>query len=69
MKKAIGGFVLGTVVGVFVYMKLLSTSLAKGLERGPVVYEDENIKIKRSKLSNGKMMEFAWVFDKKESEQ
>ena len=60
MKKAIGGFILGAVFGWFCMSELISLTA----DRGPTIYDDEEIKIKQCQTKGGKLLNLAMIFDK-----
>lgn len=64
MKKVIGGLVAG-LIGCFTFIVLFVVGLNQIWERGPVVYEDDDIKVKRGLFSDGQLSSLAWVTDKK----
>lgn len=65
MKKVIGGLVAGLIGGCAFMTVLFSVGLDKTCERGPVVYEDDDIKVKRGLFNDGQLSNLAWVTDKK----
>lgn len=64
MKKVIGGLVAG-LIGCFTFIVLFVVGLDQICERGPVVYEDDDIKVKRGLFRDGQLSSLAWVTDKK----
>lgn len=65
MKKVIGGLVAGLIGGCAFMTVLFSAGLSQICARGPVVYEDDDIKVKRGLFSNGQPSSLAWITDKK----
>lgn len=65
MKKVIGGLTVGGIIGGLTCFALFCTGLGDIIKRGPIIYEDDNIIIKRARYSDGHLGNLAWVTDKK----
>lgn len=65
MKKAIGGALVGFIIGFISASNGMGFVIGEGCNRGPIVHEDDDIIIKQCKKSNGELTPIAWVLNKK----
>lgn len=64
MKKVIGGLTVGGIIGSLTFFALFRTGLGDIINKGPILYEDDNI-IEGARYSAGHLGRLAWVTDKK----
>lgn len=64
MKKELGFLLGGVILGYIGYGRLLARGITDGINRGPVIYEDDNIIVKQGQYFNGKLSNLAWVKSK-----
>lgn len=64
MNILIGGLI-GFIAGGYVVFVLTARLWGQAIGRGPVIYEDDNIKVQRAMSIDGTMFRLALITDKK----